>query len=96
MEKIKYFPEFDVKSIPSEKSTLLTTYTHRRVDGYWYDIVHRYKYVKNDFNTTSNISDLEIAQRFLTQVNNGLNIPLTNTFVETMNLKPYIKPYDQY
>lgn len=94
MKQIKYYPEFDIESIPGENSTVLTTYTHRMFEGYWYDIVHRYKYVKNNFNTTSNIDDLIMAQRFLLQVNNGLNIPLTSTFVATMNLKPYIKPYD--
>lgn len=93
MKKIKYFPEFDVESIHGENSTVLTTYTHRMIDGYWYDIIHRYKYVKNNFNTTSNIDDLIMVQRFLTQVNNNLNIPLTSSFIETMNLKPYIKPY---
>ena len=94
MKKIKYFPEFDVDYDYDESSVLLTTYTHRLYNNDWYDIIHRYKYIKNH-NQSTCIDDLKMAERFITQVKNTLDIPLTIKSISTMGLKPYIKPYDR-
>jgi hypothetical protein len=96
MKKFKYFPEFDVENILEENSIVFITYTHRICDGYWYDIVHRHKYIKNNSDIYFNNTDLIMIEKFLLEVKNSLNIPLKNEFIKILNLKPYTRPHDQY